>query len=311
MERFSLLTLALPAECLNSETTSKVSRVIERRIRETDTAGWYSKRTIGLILPETPAAGAWKLADDLCKLLPKNVSRPVCTVYEYPADADEDGTLPPDREVRPLHELIVEPVPAWKRVLDVVGSGVALVVAAPLMLLVAILIKVQSPGPAFYQQERIGRHRRRFKVWKFRTMVCHADRILHDYLAKNPELRDEWEREHKLKDDPRITPIGNWLRKTSIDELPQLWNVLRGDMSLVGPRPIVSAEIVKYANKFAPYCNVLPGITGLWQVSGRNDTTYAERVELDSRYVQNSSLWLDLRILVKTVGVVLLRRGAY
>jgi lipopolysaccharide/colanic/teichoic acid biosynthesis glycosyltransferase len=142
-------------------------------------------------------------------------------------------------------------------------------------------------------------------------MVCNADVMLKAYLAACPQRREEWNREHKLKDDPRITPIGRWLRTTSIDEIPQLWNVLRGEMSLVGPRPIVSAEICKYADKFGLYCNVLPGITGLWQISGRNDTTYAERVELDSYYARNWSLWLDLNILVKTVRVVLLRRGAY
>ena len=312
LNRFSLLTLSFGQQVQSVREFAAISDVLEQRIRETDTAGWFGKRTIGIILPETPARGAWKLADDISHLLSNELRRPNCEVYEYPSDApDDERDIHSDRKVRPMHELLVEPLPVWKRALDVVGAGTALVMAAPLMLMVLLLIKFQSPGPAFYQQERIGRHRRRFKVWKFRTMVCNADRILNDYLAKCPEMREEWNREHKLKDDPRITPIGRWLRKTSVDELPQLWNVLCGEMSLVGPRPIVSAEIAKYETKFAPYCSVLPGITGLWQISGRNDTTYAERVELDSVYARKWSLWLDLTILVKTVRVVLLRQGAY
>jgi lipopolysaccharide/colanic/teichoic acid biosynthesis glycosyltransferase len=134
---------------------------------------------------------------------------------------------------------------------------------------------------------------------------------LKTYLEVHPELREEWERDHKLKDDPRVTWIGRLLRRTSLDELPQLWNILRGDMSLVGPRPIVQDEVAKYGERFALFCKVRPGLSGLWQVSGRNDTTYAERVALDCYYVRNWSVWLDLVILARTVRVVLLGKGAY
>jgi Undecaprenyl-phosphate galactose phosphotransferase WbaP len=198
-----------------------------------------------------------------------------------------------------------------KRTVDVVAVVVGGLLVLPLILLIAALIKLQSPGPVFYQQERIGRHGRRFKVWKFRTMVRDADKILEDSLAASPERRREWQLNHKLQNDPRVTSLGRWLRKTSLDELPQLWNVLRGEMSLVGPRPIVTKEIEKYGDRFARYCAVTPGMTGLWQVSGRNDTTYAERVDLDSYYAGNWSLWLDLYILLLTVKVVLFRQGAY
>jgi exopolysaccharide biosynthesis polyprenyl glycosylphosphotransferase len=308
---FSILTLSFRRHSHERDVT-RVARIIQTRIRVTDDAGHLGPEQIAVVLPETPAKGAWKLADDVCRFLPSNLERPKREVYEYPSGCGrEDGVSASDHKARPMHELIVEPLPMWKRALDVGGASTAIIVAAPLMLLVALLIKWQSPGPALYQHERIGRHQRRFKVWKFRTMVCNADVMLKAYLAACPQRREEWNREHKLKDDPRITPIGRWLRTTSIDEIPQLWNVLRGEMSLVGPRPIVSAEICKYADKFGLYCNVLPGITGLWQISGRNDTTYAERVELDSYYARNWSLWLDLNILVKTVRVVLLRRGAY
>jgi Undecaprenyl-phosphate galactose phosphotransferase WbaP len=198
-----------------------------------------------------------------------------------------------------------------KRAVDLLLAGIGGLFVSPLMVVVALLIKWQAPGPVFYSQQRIGRDGRRFMVWKFRTMICDADRVLEDFLANSPERRDEWDRTHKLQDDPRITAIGHWLRKTSLDELPQLWNVLRGEMSLVGPRPIVTSEICKYEDRFTAYCSVLPGITGLWQVSGRSDTTYAERVELDSYYARNHSLWLDFYILIMTVKVVLFRQGAY
>ena len=142
-------------------------------------------------------------------------------------------------------------------------------------------------------------------------MVVDADRVLQSYLASNPVYRAEWEQDHKLRNDPRITRVGRFIRKTSLDELPQLWNVVRGEMSLVGPRPIVEAEISKYSDRFVLYAKVTPGITGMWQVSGRNDTTYGERVELDAFYARNWSPWLDLYILACTIKVVLLGSGAY
>jgi lipopolysaccharide/colanic/teichoic acid biosynthesis glycosyltransferase len=142
-------------------------------------------------------------------------------------------------------------------------------------------------------------------------MAINADQVLKGYLDGNPELRLEWEQTHKLRHDPRVTRVGRVLRKTSLDELPQLWNVLVGEMSLVGPRPIVEAEICKYSDRFEHYVKVIPGITGLWQISGRNDTTYGERVELDAFYACNWSAWLDLYILARTVKVVLRRSGAY
>lgn len=180
-----------------------------------------------------------------------------------------------------------------------------------LTILFAILIKLDSAGTVFYGHPRIGKDGRRFKAWKFRTMVKNADQVLEQYLRENPDLREEWMNNHKLRHDPRITRVGRFLRKTSLDELPQLWNVFKGEMSLVGPRPIVDAEVAKYGSQFAQYLKVLPGITGLWQVSGRNNTSYVERVNLDSYYVRNWSVWLDIYILARTAWVVLKREGAY
>jgi len=200
---------------------------------------------------------------------------------------------------------------AAKRLLDIVLTvGIALV-ALPLTLLIAAAMKVTSPGPVFYGQRRIGRHGKEFRVWKFRSMVLNADEALRQHLEGNPEAQAEWDADHKLRNDPRVTPIGRILRSTSLDELPQLWNVLAGQMSLVGPRPIVDAEVVKYGESIELYRNVRGGLTGLWQVSGRNDTSYEERVRLDKFYVQNCSIWLDLCILFRTLGIVLLKKGAY
>jgi len=180
----------------------------------------------------------------------------------------------------------------------------------PVGALLALLIKITSPGPAIYRARRIGRHGRTIYVLKFRTMFVDADQKLEAILDENPELKREWLRKFKLSNDPRITPLGKILRRTSLDELPQLWNVLRGDMALVGPRPIVEQERELYGEHLTDLLAVQPGMTGLWQVSGRSNTTYVQRVALDMHYVENWSPWLDLLILGKTLGVVLKGTGA-
>jgi len=190
-----------------------------------------------------------------------------------------------------------------------------ILLAAPHIILafvvITILVKLDSPGPVFYRQRRIGRFGRKFHVYKFRTMFRNADEVLQNYLDDSPELKTEWLATHKLKQDPRVTRLGSMLRTSSLDELPQIWNIIMGDMSLVGPRPIVDAEVEKYGKCFDLYIQVRPGLTGLWQVSGRNNTTYERRVELDEYYVLNRSLKLDLQILFRTALVVLKRDGAY
>ncbi len=198
-----------------------------------------------------------------------------------------------------------------KRGMDILLALVAGILLMPLFLALVLLVKVSSRGPVFYSQQRIGENGRLFAMWKFRSMVAGADLVLDGYLKANPKLKAEWDRDHKLQNDPRVTRLGGWMRKTSLDEIPQLWNVLRGEMSLVGPRPIVTAEIHKYGTRFDDLCSVAPGVTGIWQVSGRNDISYADRVELDSYYARHSSIWLDLYILAMTVKVVLFRQGAY
>lgn len=198
-----------------------------------------------------------------------------------------------------------------KAMLDVVLTLILGLLLLPLIGLIVCLIKIDSPGPILYRQVRLGRGAKPFTVWKFRSMRLDADAALERYLKENPTLKEDWELDHKLKDDPRITRVGSFLRRTSLDELPQLWNVLRREMSLVGPRPIVDREVWRYAEKFELYTRVLPGLTGLWQVSGRNDVSYDERVNLDAYYVRNWSVWLDLYILIRTTWVVLVGDGAY
>ena len=217
--------------------------------------------------------------------------------------------------------LRVEALPVWrgaghprhrpfKHVFDVLGALTLGLVFLPVILGVIIALRREG-GPVFFRHRRIGRDGVIFECLKFRTMVPDADRVLRDMLEKNSELKAEWLRNHKLKVDPRITPVGRFLRKTSLDELPQLWNILRGEMSLVGPRPVVLDELIRYGRCAPRYLSVRPGLTGLWQVNGRNDTSYRRRVALDVYYVRRQNMWLDLQILARTVKVVFGDRGAY
>ncbi|MGN6507376.1 MAG: exopolysaccharide biosynthesis polyprenyl glycosylphosphotransferase [Tepidisphaeraceae bacterium] len=209
------------------------------------------------------------------------------------------------------NSLLQRELQAAKRAIDAATAAVILLLTAPLILACGLLTRLHDGGPMFFGHQRIGLDGHPFNAWKLRTMHSDSDRLLQRHLEEHPEARDEWERDRKLRRDPRVTPLGNLLRRTSIDELPQLWNVLRGDMSLVGPRPIVADEISRYGAVFGLYTRVRPGITGLWQVSGRNDVTYRDRVTLDQFYIRHWSLWLDLYILARTAYVLLLNRGAY
>lgn len=198
-----------------------------------------------------------------------------------------------------------------KRCLDV-----TLVLAASPLILIAVamvsaLVMLSSPGPIFYSHRRIRKNGAFFSMWKFRTMCVNSAEVLEEYLVRNPQARAEWNQTHKLREDPRITRIGSFLRRFSLDEVPQFWNVLVGQMSLVGPRPIVAAEVEKYAEDFSCYCRVKPGLTGLWQVSGRSGLDYVERVALDCDYVTRWSLRKDTVILLKTFSSVIRQEGAF
>lgn len=199
-----------------------------------------------------------------------------------------------------------------KSIFDFTLTAVGTVAISPLLVYIAYRIRKEDPGPVFFAHTRIGKDGKPFPCYKFRSMVVNSKEMLEKHLAENPEAKAEWEREFKLKNDPRITPIGQVLRKSSLDELPQIFNVLRGEMSLVGPRPVVQEELDKYYGEAVKeYCSVKPGITGLWQVSGRSDVDYSERVAMDVDYVRTRNLWKDIVILYKTIDVVLNKKGAY
>lgn len=238
---------------------------------------------------------------------------------------EPNGTATPDGYVHSIQHAVLqhatfERLPAArpagvlggapKRVLDVTLAAIALLALMPLFLGITLLIRATSQGPVFYGHERVGFGGRRFRCYKFRTMVTDGDQVLEAYLTKFPAERQVWLAERKLRDDPRITPLGAVLRKLSIDELPQLYNILAGHMSIVGPRPVVSDELRNYGPSAAHYLRTRPGLTGLWQISGRNDTSYRKRVMLDRLYVLRWSILLDMRIVLMTIPAVLSSRGA-
>ncbi|GAB5458896.1 MAG: hypothetical protein Hens3KO_19260 [Henriciella sp.] len=198
----------------------------------------------------------------------------------------------------------------FKRAFDICFSLLALIFVAPLILVVAMIVRLHDGGPAFYSQKRVGKDGRTFNFYKLRSMVVDSQAQLEALMARDPEARREYTETHKLRNDPRITPIGKFIRKSSIDELPQLWNILIGDMSVVGPRPVEEFETYRYGDDYKHYCSGAPGLTGLWQISGRNDISFQQRVDLDVHYVKNQSLSGDIFIILKTVPAVLKSSGA-
>ncbi|MBA3958584.1 MAG: sugar transferase [Parachlamydiaceae bacterium] len=199
-----------------------------------------------------------------------------------------------------------------KRIFDLFFTCAAMVFCLPLLLVIFVMIRFSSPGKAIYSHERIGRGGKPFRCYKFRTMYVDADERLQELLASDSRLNDEWIRTRKLKNDPRVTPIGIFLRKASLDELPQFWNVLRGDLSVVGPRPVVYDEVVHYLGEKAPkILSMRPGLTCIWQVSGRNDTSYVKRIQLDEHYIDNHSIILDCWLILKTIPSMIFSKGAY
>jgi exopolysaccharide production protein ExoY len=198
-----------------------------------------------------------------------------------------------------------------KRAFDVTTAMIAIVVFSPLLLMIMALVKFSDGGSIFYGHKRVGHNGRYFKCLKFRTMVVNGDEVLRRYLQNDPEAAKEWRATRKLKHDPRVTTVGTVLRKLSLDELPQLINILRGDMSIVGPRPVVDEELTLYDSFAVYYLQTRPGLTGLWQISGRNDVSYESRIAFDTHYVQNWSLLRDLSIIVKTIPAVCMSRGSY
>lgn len=262
-----------------------------------------------LSLPDFPPAKLAALVDGYGGLIPHMLVLSDTATFPALWGATRNCGRLSGLEVR--NQLLLLTLLTVKRGIDLAIALLTLTLGLPLMILVALLVKVTSRGPIFFGHPRVGHQGEMFRAWKFRSMHPDADRMLADYLEKNPDARTEWANTQKLRHDPRVTPLGRFLRKSSLDELPQVWNVLRGDMSIVGPRPIVRAEICRYGNSLRLYTNVKPGLTGLWQVSGRTECSYDDRVRFDEFYIRHWSPWLDIYILAKTVVTLVKRQGAY
>jgi lipopolysaccharide/colanic/teichoic acid biosynthesis glycosyltransferase len=324
-QQVSLLVLLLKGESSLEAALRHLEKIIRRRLRCTDEAGWLREGSIGLILPGTPAEGAWKLAGDICRSFPEHLAPPACTVHAYPCESglprpgrngaagagteagepSRNGAAQHQRErpVQPLESLFEQAMPPWKRCLDIAGALTGLVLLLPLLLAVGVAIKVSSHGPILYGQKRSGKGGRPFTMYKFRTMVVDAEARKKDLLPLNEQDGPAF----KITNDPRVTVIGRFLRATSIDELPQLWNVLRGAMSLVGPRPLPCSETAACDRWHRQRLDVTPGLTCIWQVWGRSQVTFDQWVRMDVRYIRRRTLFHDVMILLQTIPVVLWR----
>ena len=290
---------------------------LQARVRTTDAIGWLDERRICAVLPGANMEGARKVAEDVFAALPVEMPAPECTVFLYPSGPPKGEEHTPRQAEQPaaalkaqpaaLEALLLRPMPLWKRAIDITGALVGLALLAPLFAVVAVAIKLSSPGPVIFRQRRSGRGGRPFWMYKFRTMVADAEARKKELMARNEQDGPAF----KIRNDPRVTRLGRFLRKTSLDELPQLWNVLRGDMSLVGPRPLPCAEADACEGWQRRRLDVTPGITCIWQVRGRSAVSFADWVRMDVQYIRSQSLQQDLKLLLLTVPAVLLRRGAH
>ncbi|MEM9352746.1 MAG: sugar transferase [Planctomycetota bacterium] len=321
---FCLVAFEIDYPSPNGPGVQELAEILEERLRITDDKGYLADGRIGVVLPETPAEGAHVVARQVRSRFAEAGGRLAYQVFVYPSDFDLDGMPQDDASadqetathdeaaahdgsaVHPMEPLLAAAHPRWKRAVDIAGSAGLIVLSAPLLAAVAVLVKAESPGPVFFVQPRTGHRGRTFRMFKFRSMRQGAD-------AEKAALRSLSEQDgpaFKLTDDPRVTRVGRVLRSTSIDELPQLWNVLRGEMSLVGPRPLPVDEAEGCNTWQRRRLDVVPGLTCIWQVRGRSSVTFAQWVRMDLEYVRSMSLWNDVKILLQTVPSVISRKGA-
>ena len=312
---FAYVTLTpLESSCLERDLGT-IAQILKGRLRATDVAGLHDPRRIGVILPETSSEGAWKLADDVCALFAAESTGIYCDVAMYPTPPGSnernreagEARQSSSRRVVPLESAFAQRISFTKRTLDIVGAVVAAVLFSPVLLAAAVAVKLTSPGPVLFQQRRYGFGGRPFMVLKLRTMFIDAEQRKAELL----HLSEQDGPAFKLKNDPRITPIGRFLRKTAIDELPQLWNVLRGEMSLVGPRPMDCRELDQCSSWERRRLDVMPGLTCIWQVEGGSKVTFTEWMRMDLRYIRTRSLFQDVRLLVRTAVAVLFCRASH
>jgi lipopolysaccharide/colanic/teichoic acid biosynthesis glycosyltransferase len=316
-DQFALLHLGVEDARRDLSTLLQAARILRRRLRISDEAGWLDSRTIGVLLPGTPGSGAWTAAEGVCLSFPAGIPLPNCAVSRYPFD-----WLPDNRDTVPQAEWGPAPVPRklplvvadgvlsqgmpwWKRGLDIMGASIGLLLLWPLFLLVAAAIKLTSPGPVFFVQRRSGRAGKVFDMYKFRSMVPDAEARKQSLASLNEQDGPAF----KIKGDPRVTPLGRVLRAASVDELPQLWNVLLGDMSLVGPRPLPCQEAEAYSDWHRQRLDATPGLTCFWQVQARSRVSFDEWTRMDIRYIRSRSLWQDVKLLLTTVPALVFRRG--
>ena len=356
--QFSLLVFDVGRSNENYIQMQRLADVLRKRTRWTDNVGLLDNKRIGVVLPYTTTAGAWRLADDVCQVVAHEATFPKCSVCTYPAKTHSKNGEHPNQlhfaDLSPewkaaarrnlptsaqnvgrrnndfaleqsaadtirnyqgcsqsLEVLFPQPLPLWKRSMDVAGALFGLIVLSPLLLIQCFIIKIVSPGPVLFKQERIKCLGKMFRMLKFRTMDINTDVSVHkQHLAAlikstnndNQELQKPMV---KLDNDPQIIPLGKYLRKMCLDEIPQLINVLRGEMSLVGPRPPLEYEVEEYPQWCYGRFNTVPGMTGLWQVSGKNRLTFDEMVRLDIRYSREKSFWLDIKIILKTPSAII------
>lgn len=330
---FSLLVFgwssAAPPDAIRALTDA-----LRKRTRATDELGWIDVHRVGAVLETATSAIAWKIADDIMAACPAHLPYLTTEVFSYPSDGsqsrpDRPGRriprlfspveAPPpsrhaggertgegDRPVQRMERLFARPLPLWKRALDIAGALLGLVLLAPIMVLAAMATKLASRGPAIFKQQRVGLGGECFTMYKLRTMDVDADARKADLLAHS-----ERDGPFKMVNDPRLTPVGRFLRQSSIDELPQLWNVLKGDMSLVGPRPLPAHEMVACAPWQQQRLDVTPGLTCIWQVSGRSEIPFVQWVRMDLQYIRSRSLLQDVKLLLRTIPAVVGGKGAY
>jgi len=309
----TVLTIELPANRATRACFDYLGRVLVDRLRSTDIIGFFADQQVGVLLPDTAKAGAWKVADDICSVYPVGRDRPNCDVFVYPEDftAHRDRTPKADTEPvgdtvpKSVESLLAQPNPTWKRVIDVLGAMVGLTLSLPLLAVAGVAIKLSSRGPIFYSQLREGLGGRRFRIYKLRTMQQGAD----ENQSALRELSVQDGPAFKMENDPRTTWIGRLLRASSLDELPQFWNVLRGDMSLVGPRPLPVHESIQCAPWQRQRLSVMPGLTCIWQVNGRSRVSFDEWMRMDQQYIRRRSLLCDVNLLLATAVAVVVSRG--
>lgn len=311
-QEFSLVAFSSGRSDHAGATTRRLAKALVGRLRAIDQVGWLADGRLAALLPYTPADGAWNVADDICLTLPYRIAPPVVEVFVYPSDwlakGFNDG--PNDSLAgccAPLEPLLVQPLPVWKRAFDVFGAATGLVLLSPLIALLAAAVKLSSPGPVFFRQRRAGRGGRPFVIYKFRTMVADAEARQRELLSLNEQDGPAF----KIKRDPRVTRLGRLLRATSLDELPQLFNVLRGNMSLVGPRPLPCHESDACDGWRRRRLEVTPGLTCIWQVRGRSRVSFDEWMRMDLRYAGSRTLRHDLKLLIRTVWAVVRGTGAH